>query len=289
VENPLRGIALILGSTFLFSLSDATAKYLTGSLPVIEIAWIRYLVFVFFALGLVIASGPGRFRVRRPGLQVIRGLGLVASALAFIYALRYLPLANASAIGFVSPLLTTMLAVPMLGEVVGVRRWIASVIGLLGVLVVVRPGTGAFHPAAILVVLSSLTSALASVLTRMMARIDTSATTILWSACTGTVVLSAALPFEFLLPTPGELALLLVLGTVASAGQYLMVLAYRHAAVSVLAPFGYSQLIWATTLGFLVFAAIPDAWTFVGAAIIVASGIYTAHRERLARRRVLRA
>jgi drug/metabolite transporter (DMT)-like permease len=287
MENPLRGIVLILASTFLFSLSDATAKYLSQFLPVVEIAWIRYLIFVGFALAIAVGSGPGRFRVRRPGLQVIRGLGLVASALAFIFALRFLPLADASAIGFVSPLLTTMLAVPMLGEVVGIRRWTAAVIGLLGALVVVRPGTSAFQPAAFLVVLSSLSWALASVLTRMMAGVDTSATTLLWSACTGAVVLSAALGFEVLLPTAGQLALCVVLGVVASAGQYLTVLAYRHGAASVLAPFSYSQLIWATALGYLVFDAVPDAWTFVGATIIVASGSYSAHRERLARRRAL--
>jgi drug/metabolite transporter (DMT)-like permease len=182
-----------------------------------------------------------------------------------------------------------MLAVPMLGEVVGVRRWAASIIGLLGVLFVVRPGTGAFHPAAILVMLSSLTWALSSVLTRMMATIDTPTTTLLWSACTGTLILSVALPFQFAMPSAGEFLLLLVLGVVASAGQYLTVLAYRHAAASVLAPFSYSQLIWATALGFLVFGAIPDVWTFVGAAIIVASGIYTAQYERGVRRRALQA
>jgi drug/metabolite transporter (DMT)-like permease len=278
---------LTLASTLLFSLSDATAKFLTGSVPVIEIAWIRYLIFVGFALVLTIRSGPGRFRVRRPGLQVARGLGLVASSLAFIFALRYLPLADASAIGFVSPLLTAMLAVPMLGEVVGLRRWIAAIIGLVGVLVVVRPGTGAFHPAALLVFLSSLAWAISSVLTRWVAGIDSSATTMLWSACTGAFILSAVLPFEFMAPTPAEFLLLLMLGMIASTGQYLTVLAYRHAAASVLAPFSYSQLIWATVLGFVVFGAIPDHWTFVGAAIIVVSGVYSAHWERVVRRRGL--
>jgi drug/metabolite transporter (DMT)-like permease len=285
MENPLRGIVLSLGSTLLFSLSDATAKFLTGSLPAVEIAWIRYVVFVGFALALAIGSGPGRFRVRRPGLQVARGLGLVASSIAFIFALHYLPLADATAIGFVSPLLTAMLAVPILGEVVGMRRWVAAIIGLVGVIVVVRPGTGAFHPAVILVLLSSLSWAVASVLTRMVAGVDSSATTLLWSAGTGALLLSVALPFDFVLPTPGEFLLLLVLGVVASTGHYLTVLAYRHAAASVLAPFSYSQLIWATALGFLVFGAIPDFFTFVGAGIIVGSGIYSANYERGVRRR----
>jgi len=230
IENPLLGITLALASTLLFSLSDATAKFLTGSLPAVEIAWIRYLIFMGFALALTVGSGPGRFRVRRPGLQVIRGLGLVSSSLAFIFALHYLPLADATSIGFVSPLLTAMLAVPILGEVVGLRRWAAAIIGFIGVIVVVRPGTGAFQPAAILVLLSSLSWAVASVLTRMVAGVDSSATTLLWSAGTGLLLLSAALPFDFLLPAPREFLFLLLLGVVASSGHYLTVLAYRHAA-----------------------------------------------------------
>ncbi len=289
MENPLRGIALAVASTLLFSLSDATSKFLTGSLPVVEIAWIRYLIFVGFALALTVGSGPGRFRVRRPRVQIIRGLGMVTSSLAFIIALHYLPLADATSIGFVSPLLTAMLAVPILGEVVGMHRWVAAIIGFVGVVVVVRPGTSAFHPAALLVLLSSLSWAVASVLTRMVAGVDSSATTLLWSACTGALLLSIALPFDFLLPTPMEFLLLLLLGVVASSGHYLTVLAYRHAAASVLAPFSYSQLIWAVALGFAVFGAIPDGWTLVGAAIIVASGVYTANYERGVRRRAAQA
>jgi drug/metabolite transporter (DMT)-like permease len=281
MDNPFRGIALILGATLLFSLSDAMAKYLGQHLPVIEISWIRYAVFVVMALALVRRTGLAWWRVRSPALQVFRGVTLVGSAVLFIFALRFLPLADAAAVGFISPMLITMLSVPVLGEVVGIRRWAATVVGFIGVLVVVQPGTGAFQPAALLVVGSSLCWAFASVITRKMAGGDNAAITILWSSTVGLVLLSLLLPFEFVVPSLPILLLAVLLGVVASAGQYLLVLAYRHAEAALLAPFSYSQLIWAVTLGYVVFSALPDRWTVIGAGIIVASGIYTVHRERV--------
>ena len=283
MDNPLRGIGLIVTATILFSFSDTMAKYLSQSLPVVEIAWIRYVAFVGLAGSLDARSGPGRFRARRPALQVLRGLGLVGSAIFYMLAIRSMPMAEAAAVSFVSPVLITILSVPVLGEVVGARRWVAVVVGLLGVLVVVRPGTAAFQPAALFALLSSLCWAGASVLTRKMSVAERATTTLLWSAVTGLVVLSVMLPAEAIRPSADKLALCVVLGVVASTGQYLMVLAYRHAAASILAPFSYLQLIWATALGWLVFGAWPDFWALVGATVIVVSGLYTASRERLRR------
>ena len=281
MENALRGIVLLILATVLFSMSDAMAKYLSATLPAVEISWIRYGTFIVFAALLALPAGRRRLRVRSKLLQVIRGLMLVASAVLFILALPHLPLADAASIGFASPILITVLSVPMLHETVGIRRWAAVIVGFLGVLVVIRPGTGAFEPAALLVLGSSLAWAFATILTRRMAGADDAATTLLWSAVTGFVVLTILLPFQFVMPSFGAFALTLVLGIIASSGQYLMVLAYRHANASLLAPFSYSQLIWSTTLGYLVFGTFPDAWTGVGAAIIAASGLYTANRERI--------
>jgi drug/metabolite transporter (DMT)-like permease len=281
MENPLRGITLILAATMLFSISDAMAKVLGRTLPVFEISWIRYFIFVLMAFGLAGRTGRLRLRVRSPGLQILRGLSLVASAFFFVFALRLLPLADAAALGFISPLLITLLAIPMLGETVGIRRWAATIVGFIGVLIVVRPGAGTFEPGAIFVLLSSSSWAVASVLTRKMSGWDDAATTLLWSALTGFVVLSCTMPFVFVVPDAGDFALALLLGLVASTGQYLMVLAYRHAGASLLAPLSYAQLIWSSSLGFLVFATLPDRWTILGALIIVASGIYTAHRTRV--------
>ncbi len=280
-DDPLRGIALSVGSTVLFSVSDATAKVLSAHLPVVEIAWLRYVIFVLVAGVLVRRARPRAVWPRSPALQVTRGVCLVASSLLFIFGLRRLPLAEASTISFVSPVLTTMLSVPLLGEQVGVRRWAAVVAGLAGVVVVMRPGLAGFQPAALFPLGSALCWALALVITRRMADVERPSTTVLWSAGVGALVLSLLLPFDARWPTPGQMGLAVMLGLLASVGQSIVVVAYRHAPASVLAPFSYAQLVWAGFAGWLVFGNLPDRWTLVGAAIIAASGVYTAHRERM--------
>ncbi len=275
----------MVGATVCFSLSDVTAKYLVGSLPAVEIAWIRYLVFTLMALG-PLARRPAILRARRPVLQVLRGLGIVASALCFILALAHLPMAEAAAISFASPLFITMLAFPLLGEVVGVRGWLATLVGFAGVLIVVRPGAGGFHPAALLVLLSSLAWAVSMIATRKMGVSDRSATTVLWTAGIGLLGLTALLPFAHGPVTPTELGLAILLGVVASSGHWLAVVAYRHAAASVLAPLSYAQLLWSSTFGFIVFGGLPDRSTLIGAVFIIGSGLYTVQRERIRLRAV---
>jgi drug/metabolite transporter (DMT)-like permease len=280
-DDPLRGIALSVGSTVLFSISDATSKVLSAHLPVVEIAWLRYVIFVLMAGVLARRARSRAMWPRSPVLQVIRGICLVGSSLLFIFGLRRLPLAEASTISFVSPVLTTMLSVPLLGEHVGVRRWAAVAVGLAGVVVVMRPGPAGFQAASLFPLGSALCWALALVITRRMADTERPSTTVLWSACVGVAMLSPVLPFDARWPTPGQMGLAVLLGVLASAGQSIVVTAYRHAPASVLAPFSYAQLVWAGFAGWLVFGALPDRWTLVGAAIIAASGVYTAHRERL--------
>ncbi|MCX7383275.1 MAG: DMT family transporter [Alphaproteobacteria bacterium] len=277
----MRGVLLLLAATLCFSITDVWAKILGEHIPVIEIGWIRYVTFLIAVLGVNIRQGRMRVRVKYPVVQIMRGIMMVASMLLFIVALRYLPLADAAAVGFVSPLLITALSVPMLGEVVGLRRWVAIVVGFVGVLIVIRPGTGAFQPAAFLVLGSSLAWAFASIFTRRIAgREDTSAT-MLWTGVIGFVLLSIAVPFDFVLPSLPHLGLNIALGTLATVGQYWMIQAYRYAGAALLAPFSYIQLVWSTSAGYLVFDTLPDAQTLVGAAIIIASGLYTIHRERV--------
>jgi drug/metabolite transporter (DMT)-like permease len=284
VEDPLRGVALIVAATMCFSLSDVMAKYIGQHLPPVELTWIRYLVFVAMATTRFLISGRRNVRVRNPGLQVARGVALVGSAVFFIMALGRLPLADAAAVGFVSPLLITALSMPMLGEVVGRRRWAAVAVGFIGVLVVVRPGTGAFQPGAVWVLASSFTWALASILTRRIAGTD-AATTLLWSSVTGLLLLTLLLPTGFMVPAWWQTLFCVGLGLVAGTGQFLMVQAYRHAGAALLAPLSYGQMVYAVVLGWLVFHDLPDTWTLAGAAIIIASGIYTVHRERVRARR----
>jgi drug/metabolite transporter (DMT)-like permease len=280
-DNPLRGVPLLVAAVTIFSVSDALAKHLGQFLPPVEVAWMRYATFLLLTLAPALRAGPAIFRSRAPALQILRGLALVGSALSFMAALRFLPLAEATAINFVSPIFITALSIPILGEVVGVRRWAAVAVGLAGVLVIVRPGGGAYGAEVLLPVLTAASWALAVVATRKMAGADRPATTLFWSAAVGFAVLSALLPFDFVAPSASQIGLGLLLGLIASAGQWLIVLAYRHAGASVLAPFSYFQLLSSALLGFLAFGAVPDRWTLFGAGVIAASGLYTAHRERV--------
>jgi len=264
-----------------FCIADTIAKILSASLPIVQINWMRYLIFALMALALTWQNPGDAFRVRAPRMQIARGLCLVASSLLFVFGIQRMGLAEAATISFVAPLLVTILSIPLLGEVVGIRRWAAVVVGMIGVLVVMRPGTGAFQPAALFGVASSTCWAAGLIMTRKMAGTERTATTLLWTACTGFLVLSLALPFDFVWPNPTQLALALAQGILSSVGQWLVVLAHRTAPASTLAPFSYGQLLWSVLAGFLVFSALPDHWTILGATIIIGSGLYTAHRERV--------
>jgi drug/metabolite transporter (DMT)-like permease len=277
-DSALAGIALFLAAMLCFSGSDALAKLLSAGLPVIEIAAIRYAVFVPFAAFVLMRDG-GRFRTAQPILQILRGLALVGTALFFTESLRSLPIATAATISFTSPAMITVLAVLVLRERVGWRRWLALLIGMIGVVVVIRPGTAAFHPAALWTVASSLAWAIAIIITRKMSA-GHAPSTLLWSAMTGVILLGGLLPFVAVWPSATEIALCLALGVLASMGQYLMILAYRSASASLLAPFSYTQLLWAIITGYVAFGAAPDLLTLIGGAVIAGSGIWSARNER---------
>ena len=264
------------------------AKYLSRTgMPSVEIAWIRFLVFVVILLPIVLAPASGNpMRSTRPLLQVFRGLGLLCSSIFFIMALGYLPIAEATATGFISPLFVTGLSVLVLGEKVGLRRWTATIAGLLGVLIIVRPGTAAFQPGTIFPIISALGWATALVLTRKISGADRAITTMAFSAITGFLVLSVIVPFYWIVPSWTQIALGVGIGVAATVGHWIVVLAFRYADASVLAPFSYVQLVWVTLIGFFLFGEVPDAVTFAGTAIIIASGVYTAHRERVRRAQV---
>ena len=280
-DDPLRGIALTSCACAVFAVADITAKYLTASLPVIEIQWIRYVLFFGLAAAMAARTPDRTSRPRHLKLQILRGLCVTGSSVLFVYGIRRMTMAQATTISFLSPLLITVLSIPLLHEVVGARRWAAVAAGMIGMLIVVRPNASGFEPAALFGLASASCWAMALVVTRKIGTGDPAGTTIFWSSMMGAGILTVLLPFQAVWPAWWQLGLGMMMGVLSSAGQWLVVLAYRMAPASLLAPFSYTQLPWAIAGGYIVFDNLPDQWTLVGASIIIASGLYTAHRERI--------
>lgn len=285
-DAPLRGIGLVLLAALFFSSSDVVSKYLAADLPALQITWIRYATFAVIMLAIISQSGGIHLRTKRPALHILRGCGLVCSSIVFVTGLRYLPVADATATSFVTPLFVTALSIPLLGERVGWRRWAATLVGLAGVLIVVRPGGQSFQLASLLPVISALSWAFGLIITRLMSGTENPISTMTYSALVGLAVVSLFAPFYWQPLTMEQLVLCLVVGLVSTTGHWFMILAFRHADASVLAPFTYSQLFWASLFGFFLFNVLPDGWTIVGSVIIACSGLYIAHRERIRAREI---
>src|SRR4029077_2961795 len=232
-DRPFRGIALILASTVFLGASDVTAKYLSATLPSIEIAWIRFLVFALIMVPSMLPGSPlYALQTKSLGLQLMRGAALLGSSLFFISGLRFLPIAEASATGFVSPLFVTALSIIFLGEKVGLRRWIATALGFVGVIIILRPGSGAFHPAAFFPLVSALAWACTLIMTRMMSGTERAITTMTYSSIVGLVLLSALVPSVWVTPSWHDVAFGVFIGVASTAGQWIVVLAFRYADAS---------------------------------------------------------
>lgn len=271
----------------LFSLLNAAAKALSHDFPMVELLWARTAGHLLFA---VVAFGPryGRrlFVTRHPGFQLVRSVMLLGSTAFNFAALRFIGLATAATINFTSPLLVALLAVPVLGERVGTRRWAAIGLGFLGVLVVVRPGAEAAQLASLFSLGTAACYAVYQILTRRVADTDPPETTVGYSALVGTVLLTLAVPFQWTTPeTAWKWLLLLSMGLTGGAGHYFVARAYMWAPAAVAAPFNYTQLLGAAVTGYLFFGDVPSAWLWLGAALIVGSGLAVAYAERRPRPR----
>lgn len=282
-----RALLLFLLAGLCFSSLDATAKYLVRDHALLLVVWARYvgqmLVVTPFALQ---RAGPGFWRTRRLPMQLLRSAFLLGATLCFFAGLRYLPLAEASAITFIAPIFVVVLSGPLLGERPDRARWIACVAGFIGILVLTRPGSAIFHPATVLLLVAALCNALYFLTTRKL--VDESAhTTLFYSALVGAIGLSLALPWPLGegAPTLRDVMLFLLLGVLAGLGHWFVISAYLLAPASMLTPFAYLQMIWATGYGYVVFGQLPDRWSGTGMAIIVASGLWLALRERWPGRR----
>ncbi len=283
-QRPLRGIVLLLSSLFFFATLDATAKYLAQRYSVPLLVWVRYGV---HCLLMTIFIGPrlgrGLIRTQRPAAVALRGLFLVGCTGFGIAALARMPLAETTAIAFTAPLLVALLAGPLLGERLTPLRWAVVVAGFGGVLLIARPGGGITGEGVLLALGAASCFAAYQIQTRRLAASESTVAMLYYTALTGTVVMTLALPWywETLTRPPLRDGLLIgSLGILGGSGHYLLTRAFRHAPASLLSPFTYLQLVWATLLGAAVFGHWPDGGAFLGMTIIVAGGLVLALSAR---------
>src|SRR6266481_5285635 len=278
----LTGNALMCGAVGCFAFLHASAKYLGRHMDVLEVVWARYTFGFLLALAWSNPlTQPGMLRSARPALQIGRSALLLGSTALNFFALKYLQLDQALAIIFSTPFFVAALSGPVLGEWVGPRRWAAIGVGFIGVLVVTRPGFGLVHPAALLALLATLSYAAYMLTTRLLSRVDSNDTTLFYSNFVGAAIMLPVVPFFWQTPDLWQFALMVMAGALASFGHYMLIAAHRHAPASVLSSFIYSQLVWVVALGYAVFGDVPDGYTLAGASIVIASGLYIFHRERI--------
>lgn len=278
-----RGIFVVLLAMFFFAGMDAINKHLSQTYAITQILWIRYVFFTVFAL-IVAHRGIGiraALRTPRPVLQVVRSLVLIGEMGLFILTLRYLPMADVHAIAAVTPLIVTALSVPVLGERVGIRRWLAVLVGFAGVIIIVRPGFQEIGWANIMVLVASVCYAFYQVMTRIVSRTDTAETTLLYSAIIGCIAATFVGPLYWEWPTPTAWVWLTIAALMGSLAHFCLIAATGMAPPARLQPFTYALMVFATILGFLVFDQFPDVYTATGALIVVASGLYTFYREQV--------
>lgn len=273
----LRGIAFMLAAIAILPAMDAIAKLLTERYSVLQISWARFF-FAFLVLVPFAREHIGTTLIRPPrlALQLARSVCQVVAVFLFFSTLSYLPLADTLAICFLYPLLTVALAAMLLGESVGLRRWLAVMVGFVGAMIIIRPGLGVFQPASLLGLLTSLVFAGFIILTRVLASTAPAAVLLLWGTLVGTVVLSALVPFVWITPGATDLALMLGMGAIGAAGHLLLLKAYESAPLAVLSPIGYAEIIGAVLFGWIIFGELPDGATWLGIVVICAAGIYIA-------------
>ncbi len=266
---------------------DAIAKHLAAGLSGVQVAW-GYFVFiaVTLAAGFLAAGVPPRrwLRVRHPGLQALRAALLVGSLSMLFVGLQYLALADATVISFAAPLFMTALSWPVLKERVGPHRWAAVLLGWVGVVVVIRPGLGIMHWAAVLPLIGAVFFSGFQLVTRIITARDDHLATLFYTSAGGALLLSTAMPFVWETPDWQAWAWMALSGAIGAGAHFLMINAFAVTEAALLAPFNYSRMLWAVLLGWLAFGDLPDAVTLAGGGLIVASGLYVLWREQVRRR-----
>lgn len=280
--NPLIGIGLVLCAMAILPLIDVCAKFLgQQGVPILQMVWARFFFGSAFTLPFALkAAGKRAFKPVNPLFNAGRATALIAGTFFFFMALKYLPIADTLAIYFVQPILITALSPILLREHVGIRRWITVAIGFLGVLIIIRPGFQAFNLGVVFALMSGLCSSVYIIITRHLTGKAIAIVTTFQTSVMGAIALTAALPLYWSAVGTPQIILLVLLGAIAIAGHYLITKAYDYAEASLLSPFNYTEMIMAVIAGWYFFGDFPDAWTFVGVAILICCAIYISLRER---------
>ena len=277
------GIGLLVFAQVFFAALDTSAKWLSvAGIPVFEVVFVRYLVPVVLLVAFLAPSrGLSLFRTRNLKLEVLRGLCLAGVTIALFFSMKFVPLTVTGAALFTMPLMVCALSVPLLGETVGWRRWSAIGVGFAGILIIVQPGTEAFHPASLVALGGALFAAFYSILTRKLAGVDPASTQTVYASV---VSILCVVPFAFdgwVWPSdPPTWFAFALIGVAGLAAHQLMTVAHRFAPPSTLAPFSYIELLYLAVASWIVFSEPPDMWFYVGAPLIIGSGLYIWMRER---------
>ena len=278
----MRGPILNLSAWLILPIMDAIAKYLSYSLPILQITWFRFFFSaVITGIFIYLFSRKSFVRSKNIKSQVLRGILLLTSSLLFFYAISVISLAKALTLAFICPLIVTALSPYFLKERVGRRRWTAVIVGFIGVLLVIRPGIVEFNWASLASLGTGLCYAIYLIVTRSLKDTDNGLLTLLFTSIVGTVVLSIYLPFVWVNPSLNQLLLAVNMGFIAALAHGLIIISYNFSDASKLAPLGYFEIIPNIIIGYIWFSDFPDKYTILGLLVIILSGIYVFRRERI--------
>ena len=273
-------VLLLASGVTLFGVMDGLAKLLAGEYSIVQVVWARYA----FAVPVILATArpaawPDLLRCERPALQAARGLLPLLASVTVVVGLGLMPLADATAISFASPLLVVALSALLLGERVSVHSWAGVACGFAGILLIVRPGAGALAWAALFPLATAFFFALYQVLTRLVSRGDDPRVTLAWTVAVGLVLTTPLLPLHWHPVGEADWPLLGLSGVLFGLGQFLLIRAFAMAPAAVLAPFAYAQIVAAIVFGVVVFGDVPDPWTVVGTTLVILAGVYVFRRQ----------
>jgi len=279
-----RGVALFISALLLFSCMDSTTKYLSTHYNVLLVVAMRYLVHCLLML-LFLAPSQGKrlFQTQRTGLVIVRAASLAIASLFLGLALKRMPVAETTALNFLAPMLVLLLAHPVLGEHIGLFRWVAAIMGFGGVLCIVHPGSNLDSMGIFYTLCAVIAGTVYQLLSRILVKTETTLSLLFYTALLGAVAFGIFLPWVWVTPDLGDSLLFLSMGVTGGLGHFLFTAAYRHAPASLLAPLNYMQLLWAGLLGWIIFGHIPESLSLFGMVLVGLSGVMIALKPQTSR------